>query len=171
MTTAQKISRKPLRIHGLSNESAGARTLDLRIKSPLLYQLSYALKVLPGSGLRYFWGFVSCIAAGSFWRRVDPQTADGAEAYQTGFVEETERSSVTVETRAVRLAPGKSRHNVQLESSIRRSVFYRMSASSSQRFFICRRFLPGTFLTWLSFPAAVNPEVLVRMAADNRFKG
>gem|GEM_PF-2353992 len=25
------------------NESAGARTLDLRIKSPLLYQLSYAL--------------------------------------------------------------------------------------------------------------------------------
>ena len=26
-----------------ANESAGARTLDLRIKSPLLYQLSYAL--------------------------------------------------------------------------------------------------------------------------------
>ena len=27
------------------SEGAGARTLDLRIKSPLLYQLSYALRV------------------------------------------------------------------------------------------------------------------------------
>ena len=30
------------------NEAAGIRTLDLRIKSPLLYQLSYSLK------LRYY---------------------------------------------------------------------------------------------------------------------
>ena len=28
-----------------SNEAAGVRTLDLRIKSPLLYQLSYSLKL------------------------------------------------------------------------------------------------------------------------------
>ena len=33
------------------SESAGARTQDLRIKSPLLYQLSYALKVLSAIGL------------------------------------------------------------------------------------------------------------------------
>ena len=35
-------SRKPNQVHGLENEGAGTRTLDLRIKSPLLYQLSYA---------------------------------------------------------------------------------------------------------------------------------
>jgi hypothetical protein len=29
---------------GKENEGAGARTQDLRIKSPLLYQLSYTLK-------------------------------------------------------------------------------------------------------------------------------
>ena len=34
------------------SEGAGARTLDLRIKSPLLYQLSYALKVLHRFALR-----------------------------------------------------------------------------------------------------------------------
>jgi hypothetical protein len=45
LLTGKRKSRKPFRVHGLSNESAGARTLDLRIKSPLLYQLSYALKV------------------------------------------------------------------------------------------------------------------------------
>ena len=32
--------------HGKKNEAAGARTLDLRIKSPLLYQLSYSLYTL-----------------------------------------------------------------------------------------------------------------------------
>ena len=31
---------------GCGNECAGTRTQDLRIKSPLLYQLSYALFVL-----------------------------------------------------------------------------------------------------------------------------
>ena len=30
---------------GLESEGAGTRTLDLRIKSPLLYQLSYAFKL------------------------------------------------------------------------------------------------------------------------------
>ena len=33
------------------SEAAGARTLDLRIKSPLLYQLSYSLNVLYGNDL------------------------------------------------------------------------------------------------------------------------
>ena len=36
----------------VENESAGVRTLDLRIKSPLLYQLSYALKLLHKNTLR-----------------------------------------------------------------------------------------------------------------------
>ena len=45
-------SRKPCWVHGLSSESAGVRTLDLRIKSPLLYQLSYALNVLHSVALR-----------------------------------------------------------------------------------------------------------------------
>ena len=35
----------------IENESAGVRTLDLRIKSPLLYQLSYALNVFGKRGL------------------------------------------------------------------------------------------------------------------------
>ncbi len=33
----------PCNTWAYANEGAGARTLDLRIKSPLLYQLSYAL--------------------------------------------------------------------------------------------------------------------------------
>ena len=41
----------------LPSEGAGARTLDLRIKSPLLYQLSYALgdqKMVITEGLKHF---------------------------------------------------------------------------------------------------------------------
>ncbi len=34
---------RKLSLRERKNEGAGARTLDLRIKSPLLYQLSYAL--------------------------------------------------------------------------------------------------------------------------------
>ena len=37
----------------ISSEGAGARTLDLRIKSPLLYQLSYALD--PLAKCRFSW--------------------------------------------------------------------------------------------------------------------
>ena len=36
--------RKALLFQELKNEIVGARTRDLRIKSPLLYQLSYDLK-------------------------------------------------------------------------------------------------------------------------------
>ena len=38
--------RCPLPNRRKSNEAAGARTLDLRIKSPLLYQLSYSLQAV-----------------------------------------------------------------------------------------------------------------------------
>ena len=43
--TARLFSRrhKPLRSNDLRNEAVGARTQDLRIKSPLLYRLSYSL--------------------------------------------------------------------------------------------------------------------------------
>ena len=43
-------SRKPLK----TSEAVGARTQDLRIKSPLLYQLSYSLKLFLSKHLRYF---------------------------------------------------------------------------------------------------------------------
>ena len=44
-----------IRTNSLRNEATGARTLDLRIKSPLLYQLSYgfagrSLERMPGLG-------------------------------------------------------------------------------------------------------------------------
>ena len=40
--------RDPTPLVDAGNEAAGIRTLDLRIKSPLLYQLSYSLE------LRYY---------------------------------------------------------------------------------------------------------------------
>jgi hypothetical protein len=44
--------RNPLKIKGLRSEAAGTRTRDQRIKSPLLYQLSYSPKSFSSNDLR-----------------------------------------------------------------------------------------------------------------------
>jgi hypothetical protein len=46
LTAAHKKSRNSFTNNGLGSEAGGARTHGLRIKSPLLYRLSYSLKCL-----------------------------------------------------------------------------------------------------------------------------
>src|SRR6266550_2754882 len=54
-TTAIELSVNVLRINNLPNDPGGSRTHDLRIKSPLLYQLSYRVRNTETSHCQTTW--------------------------------------------------------------------------------------------------------------------